>query len=217
MFKKFLVGVLFISLTIGWATENQEFVKNNKINTKYSIGMNYSPFIIDIYKSSSSGFEITWLIEGNASVESYLQYSINNKLSMYFNLSYKDSDTRQYHKKSYTSNSTDQIEGYEINSHTTSLKPIVGLKYYLISPKVKKVSPLISCGIGKQFFNIEYSYRDFEDQSLGYEIIKDTRNDYDEGINSPFIVQVGFGAEYYLNESLSFTINTIYEYLKIVV
>jgi len=215
MLKKLLVYILFILLTICWATEDRKFGNNDEINTKYSIGINYSPLAIDISKASGGGFSVTYLTEANASIESYIQYSISNKLSTYFSLYYKDSDTEYYYSHSYTNNADDLLEGYKINSHTTAIKPVIGLKYYLISPQIKAVSPLISFGVGKQFFNIKYHRFDFPDKSLSYEVIKDTENEYDEGINSPFIVQIGLGAEYYINKSLSFTVNTLYEYLKI--
>ena len=217
--KNLIIMVMFLFPIICFSSENLDIKKSDRVTNKFSIGINYSPLVIDIYQASGSGFSVTCITDAEASIQSLIQYNVFEKLSIFFSFSYRDSDTKMYYKRTKYNETQNQgqetIDGYEIKSVTSSILPLIGFKYYLKYPEIKKVSPYLNFGVGKQFFLIDYTRKDFEEEETNYIIIKDTGDEFDEGINSPFILQFGFGSEYYLNQAISFTLNTSYEYLKI--
>ncbi len=77
----------------------------------------------------------------------------------------------------------------------------IGFKFYFSVLQVKKVSPYIHIGAGKQLAFVTHKNEDLYPQPLVTE--QDNEEEYLEELNSPVHIFAGFGVEYPFNKSLS--------------
>ncbi len=141
--------------------------------------------------------------------EAQLTYRITDQFALTLNSGYSS----QYVKSRYEHFSDDKDGDYDSDSGqetTNSLslfKFDIGIKYYLKPVISKKVSPFVTLSLGKQIASaIDEEKELYDETPPEYPVISDYEK-FLEQINSPLLLSAGFGAEYFVNESLSFTTN----------
>ena len=91
----------------------------------------------------------------------------------------------------------------------------IGIKYYFAEFVKNKVSAFVQAGIGKQFAFVDNSYKDLPHNQYDPTVLEDNENEFLKDLNSPFLINLGFGAEYFFNESLSLFASIRFYYSKI--
>lgn len=143
------------------------------------------------YSLSRSEINMIWL----------LSYSLKQNIQVTFDFAYNssyDENDSEYHNRG-TGYSEDRGE---LNITGLSLFNFnLGIKYYLFEKKSSGVNIFFQPGFGKQIANSDEEYKNHFPTSTT--ISEDNMKEYLEEINSPWLINFGFGAEYYFNESLS--------------
>jgi hypothetical protein len=186
-----------------------------KIQTyKWSFGVLYVPYytgtIYRVIRNSSyppDDPDIYGMVDNQVNLEAQLAYGITPELKISFDAGYTSSfsDSRfESHQRS---------TGYEYDQgsvSTVGLKMLdfnIGLKYYFKNIIAEQVSIYAAAGFGKQIAFAQNKYEVlFQEPTPGL-ITEDNIEEYTEELNSPWHFNVGFGAEYFFNESLSLTSN----------
>lgn len=146
-----------------------------------------TPFVSLIYQTSTGEFEseLTYKVFNSLQVAAFLGYS-----SASFN-------------RRITTESDAYKNGIEEQNTLNRFLFEIGLKYYLGKLLLNNVTAFIVGTIGKQYaFSNTYSNTLFINPSYVY-IIEDNSDSFIEDLNSPLLLTLGFGAEYFFNKSLS--------------
>lgn len=185
---------------------------NKKTFNKWSFGVLYVPFysgktyvLLDL--SYSRYPQVYSEIVNKINLEAQLAYSITPVLKATFDAGYtstfyenKDESHQNYNNFTYSNGSIS----------TTGLKLLdfnLGLKYYFKNIYTEKVSMYASVSFGKQIAFAQEEYKNlFSQPTPGY-INEDNREEFIKDLNSPWHFNVGFGTEYFFNESLSLNAN----------
>ncbi|RPI67008.1 MAG: hypothetical protein EHM47_15525, partial [Ignavibacteriales bacterium] len=97
-------------------------------------------------------------------------------------------------------------------SDLTLLDFTLGIKYYFKNIMPEQVRVYAVAGLGKQFAFAEEKYEQLFQDPSPIIISEDNGEEFIEDSNSPFYFNLGFGAEYFFNESLSLTSNIRFFY-----
>lgn len=180
---------------------------------KWSFGILYVPY----YSGTSytvlrqSGYptepEVYSNVENQTNFEAQLTYSILSDLKIFFDAGY----TSTYEDSRYEIHQ--RATGYEYDQgsiYTSGLKLIdfnLGVKYYFKDLIREQVSIYVLAGFGKQIAFAKDDYKLlFVDPVPGI-ISEDNIEEFTQELNSPWHFNLGFGAEYFFNRSLSLTSN----------
>jgi hypothetical protein len=145
---------------------------------------------------------VTATINNEVNMEGQFAFRANKNLSLTFDVGYTSAytDSKQ---ESHTSQ-----ENYSYNSGTSKAKDLkllalnLGVKYYFTRYPEKQVNVYALAGFGKQFAFSSTKYEDLFAQPTT-EIYENNEDEFVENMNSPWNLNIGFGAEYMFNNSLS--------------
>jgi len=163
---------------------------------KYGIDYNYDPSQQPLTYSFSD-FE--------TNLEGQLSYGIVSGLRVTLDAAYSSSYAETRYERHISGNYVDDYG----TLNTLGLKLFdftLGVKYYFKDIITEKVSIYALAGFGKQFAFANRKYEELFVPEPTY-TIQDNAEEYLEDLNSPFHFNLGFGVEYFFNESLSLTSN----------
>lgn len=196
--------------------QKYDYLSNQYYQNKWSFGVLYVPYysgktyelLRDPYDDDLEFYEYTI---NSTSLEAQLTYAVMPQLKLTFEAGYSASvfeNNYEYHSRYNDPNYPSYIDnGYESTTKMKKLDFNVGAKYYFNNIISEKVSIYASIGIGKQFAFSTEDYKVLYLTPVSGVIDENNRDDFESDINSPFHFNFGFGAEYFLNESLSLNSN----------
>jgi hypothetical protein len=183
---------------------------------KWSFGVLYVPYYSGrIYEMSSSSYSqydvsIYGYSVSLTNLEAQFAYAVVPQLKLTFDAGYSATISEENFETHYKYNDPvypyETNEGYKLTNNMKRLDFNIGAKYYFNNIISNKVSIYASLGIGKQFAFVTNDYK----LLFGQPDPAINENNYEEflaDINSPFHFNIGFGAEYFFNESLSLNAN----------
>ncbi len=199
--------------------ENEtEYIINGKegIN-KWSFGVllipYYSSRVYLFSNSSLSDPDVYFYTENEINLEGQLAYSLLSEVSLTLDFSYTSTknETRYEEHLNYNNN---QSHSGSIDKYGLSLLDFsLGLKYYFRNIIPRRVTIYAIAGIGKQLAFAENKYEPLYPSPYPItSIVQENDEEYTEDLNSPWHFNLGFGAEYYFNESLSLVSNVRFLY-----
>ena len=197
---------------------------SKKEQTKYnrwSFGILYVPYysgtIYTIIQGSSYSYPNIYNTSNNeTNMEAQFTFAVANECKLTFDVGYISTYYETREENHSRSNS-----GYNYDSGTLDKNDLsifdfsIGVKYYFKNIITDKVGIYALFGLGKQFASADEEHKSlFVDQQPSV-INQNNAKEYMEDLNSPFHYNIGFGAEYFFNESLSLTSNIRFIYSKI--
>jgi len=193
-------------------TTNAANVKETVENRNWSFGVLYIPYysgtkyVINYNNYYPPSNPVTYsFADFETNLEGQLSYGIISGLRVTLDAAYSSSFAETRYERHHSGNYVDDY-GTLI---TIGLKLIdfnIGVKYYFNDFITEKVSIYALAGFGKQFAFAKSKYEELFLPEPGY-TIQDNAAEYLEDLNSPFHFNLGFGVEYFFNESLSLTSN----------
>lgn len=203
-----------IDLTrVNGETKNYRIRKNQfkmRPYNKWSFGVLYVPYYTSrnfyISNSGVSQINVYRYLENQANLEAQLAYALLPQFRITLEAGYSASieDVNyDYHNAYPYSNSYSTQSGYESTNGMKKLDFTLGAKYYLDNFISDKVSVFAIFGVGKQFAFAEDKYKDLYAIPVPNLIDENNQEEFMEDLNSPWHFNIGFGAEYFFNESLS--------------
>jgi len=194
-FKKWSFGVLYIPYYSG---------KIYKYEYSYNSWQPYPYYPISIYSFA----------DNQTNMEAQITFAPMKQLRFTFDLGYNSSYRENRHESQYR----DQFQNSDYGSlNIEGLKLLdftIGIKYYFIEYFNEQVSVYAIAGLGKQFAFAEKENKDLYPPTP-QTIIEDNGAEFLEELNSPWHFNIGFGAEYFFNQSLSLTSNIRFLYSKV--
>lgn len=188
------------------------WIKSKKYN-KWSFGILYVPYNSGKIYNVSSGSSyptdpsIYYSIESEINMEAQLAYGITQNFRFTLDAGYSSTLNKSRYEYHYVYDSYDNNQGYENTIGLKMLDFTLGLKYYFKNFTPQNVNIYASLGVGKQIAFAQNKYEDlFLDPVPGI-IKQDNVEEFAEKINSPWHFNIGFGAEYFFNNSLSLIAN----------
>ncbi len=180
-----------------------------KIN-KWSFGFNYIPYNSGViyslyeYDSPESMPALNYGYSSTIKMEGEFSYKVMPRLSITANLGYMVSNqednssiNRRYIPSPNYENSSENEDKIKIFNF------ILGIRYYLIDLFNQKSSAFVFAGVGKQFAFASSYHNSFNSSSTSVNKPITNGNDFIEDLNSPYRLNIGFGAEYFFNESIT--------------
>ncbi|MBL1214922.1 MAG: outer membrane beta-barrel protein [Ignavibacteriae bacterium] len=179
--------------------------KSNKPN--FSFGVFYVPYSLEkkIFYFDSYRPSYAVIDDYSAQIESQFSYHLKDRLFAICNVSFNSATIKDVmiEKREYFNPPNSNDSGYETETSLKLLTIEVGFKYYFMKLFSNQVSAYVQLGAGKTLAWGDYSHKNlFEDDPPPY-YYEENRGEYLEDSNSPFLLQAGFGTEYFFNESLS--------------
>ncbi len=191
-------------------------------NNEWSFGVLYIPYYSGkIYTIISSHyppytFEPYGLSDNEINMEAQLSFAVSNSLRLTLDVNYNSSNyERRDESHSRTTNITEYDNGNLTKENLALIDINLGIKYYFKPLLQEKVSIYALLGFGKKFASADQESKPlFQNPPPSY-VIEDNLTEFVEDANSPFHFNIGFGAEYFFNESLSLTSNIRFIYSSI--
>lgn len=187
--------------------------RNCEQNKKWSFGVLYVPYYsgtIYVLSQSSSEYPPDTYSYGisETNMEGQFSYGIDPTVRVTLDIGYSSSYSETRNENHTRSQGGYSSDGGSIRKNGLNLLDIsLGVKYYLTNIFTGNVTPYVAAGFGKQFAFVKDSYKNlFPMGDPGY-ITEDNAEEYMQDLNSPWHFNLGFGAEYFFNESLSLTAN----------
>jgi hypothetical protein len=184
----------------------------------YDIGEYYYQDPVYSSSLSASQYLITSSATNEINMEAQLSFALSDQVCLTFDGTYTAAsyENRSENHQRNTGGGYTYDSGNLYKNDLTLLDFSLGIKYYLNNLMTEKVSVYFLAGIGKQFASAEETDETlFQQPQPGVAINEDNRNEFLEDANSPFHFNLGFGAEYLFNESLSLTSNIRFLYSRI--
>lgn len=194
------------------AMSNGGIIKETEENRNWSFGVLYVPYysgtkyVINYYNYNPPSTPVTYAFaEFETNLEGQLSYGIGSSLRVTLDAAYSSSFAETRYERHRTGNYPDDYGTLS----TLDLKLFdftMGVKYYFKDIITGKVSIYVLAGFGKQFAFAESKQEELFLTDPVY-TVQDNASEYLEDLNSPWHFNLGFGAEYFFNESLSLTSN----------
>ncbi len=192
------------------------------LRNKWSFGVLYVPYysgkVYEVINNSNYQYPTVNNYSVNSTnMEAQLTYAANRKLRLSLDLSYTAASTEnrsETHSRNQSSNNQ-YDSGSERKNSLTLLDFNVGIKYYFQEMEPQKVSVYALASLGKQFAFADYKYKNLFPTNQDGTITENNEKEFMEDLNSPFHFNLGFGAEYYFNNSLSLTANIKFIYSRV--
>ncbi len=178
----------------------------------WSFGVLYVPYysgtVYRLFESQSYPSDPTLysLSENKTDLEAELTYGVSAlrlSLSAGYSSSYEDTRHEEHNNYSGTQNES----GYVSTMGLKLLDFTVGLKYYFGNILDENVIIYTEAGLGKQIAFAENNYDYIFVEPQPGVINEDNAAEFTEELNSPWHFNLGFGAEYFFNQSLSLKSN----------
>ncbi|MFC2088358.1 hypothetical protein ACFLSX_02065 [Calditrichota bacterium] len=188
---------------------------------KWSFGAFYIPYYSGkkyyyIENPMYSSEYILYIIENSeSSIEGQFAYAITPKTRIIFDFGYNSVYTTTRLETHWQDFYYSQDEGSEQVNDIQTFVFNIGLRHYFAKFIKNKVSAFIQIGIGKQFAFVDNSFKVLYPDEQLTTVIEDNRNEFEEDLNSPFFINLGFGTEYFFNESLSIYSSIRFYYSKV--
>lgn len=148
-------------------------------------------------------------------MEGQFSYSSSPNTRLTFNIMYTSTSIEIKEESHGRSMDYTYDNGNFTNKCLDLLNISLGFKYYFIDFSVEKVTAYTFTGIGKQFAFVKNESRDLYTATQSTSKSKDNKDEYVSDLNSPWHLNLGFGVEYFFNESLSLTSNIYFQYSNI--
>ncbi|HVO72655.1 MAG TPA: hypothetical protein VMT35_01415 [Ignavibacteriaceae bacterium] len=185
--------------------------EKDSLGNRWSFGVFYIPYysakIYDfVYEPSYPDLRyITSTIYNETNMEGQFSYLIAHRFRATLDISY----TLNFTEERDETHQRIQEQGYNYDSGILNSEDLklfdftIGFKYYFKDFLNEKVNAYMLGGIGKQI-----AFATVKEESLFTSpqpgtFSENNREDYLEDLNSPWHFNIGFGAEYFFNESLS--------------
>lgn len=194
-------------------TTSELLIVNKTVeNGNWSFGVLYIPYysgtkyVINYNSPYPPSTPVTYSIaDFETNLEGQLSYGIVSGLRVTLDATYSSSFAETRYERHVSGN---YVDDYGTLS-TIGLKLIdfnIGIKYYFNDFITEMVSIYALAGFGKQFAFAKSKYEELFQTEPGY-TVQDNAEEYLKDLNSPFHFNLGFGVEYFFNESLSLTSN----------
>jgi len=179
---------------------------------KYSYGILFVPHLFsDIHyylDNPALGISTTYIVgKIEAFFESQLTYKLNQKLRFLFNFGYSSTHIKERYEFLQNNPYYHSEFGTELVRDMNIFYFDIGLKHYLTKINENKVSTYFLAGIGKQFAFVDKTVNYLYDDPMQQIYSSDNETEFLEEMNSPFNAYIGFGVEYFFNNSLSLNAN----------
>lgn len=146
--------------------------------------------------------------ENKINLEAQLSYGIIRNLRITLDAGYKSSFSESHYEYHFREADYGYDDGYISTVGLKMFDFTLGLKYYFNNFIKERVNIYVSAGFGKQ---IAFAQNNYEALFLTPPpviiINEDNIEEFTEELNSPWHFNIGFGAEYFFNESLSLISN----------
>ena len=185
----------------------KDFIKRDEGKPKFSFGIFYIPNALDqrivYYDSYSNNYSI--INDYSTLIESQLSYNLHKGLFATLSISYTSASVKSKYvsQRIYTNPVNTNNEGTESENTLKQFSFEFGIKYYFKEFFSNKVSAFVLAGCGKTtaWATDEYKIL-FQDSEPTYTQTSN-KEEYLEDLNSPFLLEFGFGTEYFFNDNLS--------------
>lgn len=207
-----VIYLLFIPILIFSQNPDSTNMTKECAENKWSFGVLFIPYYSGEnyyynFEVRTTNISFTIISAFESKMESQFSYSISENLLIMGDFSFY-SNYAVTNINDYSGNYNfvlDQTEDMQIVSFN------FGIKYYFYNNFLNKVKPYFIGGIGKQFAFVDNKYKNIP--YPGYiSNYKDNSNQFLEEINSPYLLNLGFGTEYFFNKSLSLNANIRFYY-----
>ena len=162
------------------------------------------------YYYDNDYFQLTAKSSANVIVSSNLQFHLSDFLSIQAKFSYLTRSLTFNANENYTVTDDDNDFFIERENSLTELRIGINALIYFSSFEEQSVRPYIIGGISKQMSFIDSKYKSTRDNDDN--LYESNDEEYFEDLNSPISINLGIGAEYFFNSSLSLTANFIMVY-----
>ncbi len=130
-------------------------------------------------------------------------YLFTRRLGLMAELGYSANYYKIRSEDHSSSNSDSYDDGGRFLEESKILSALLSVKYYLFSSPRGKVQPYVFLGAGKEFADFKSDYERLFVEDPPPDVIIENSEKYKSDINSPFLVIVGFGVEYFFDDALS--------------
>jgi len=218
MKAKKLWVMLVVALAFPHSLFSQTSPKNNEITFhRYVFGINFIPYYSDDMYQIDWNYRTQYLRSSPRhfiELQGSVGYFILRRLSASFTVGYDGFDQDQtfdWYKNylPYVSSGQNEHWGYDNTSYVKRLLLRVDVRYFLRNRSIRRVAPFVQVGLGKYIASANH---DREERPLSdQENVKRENNNKDflSDFNSPYVYDVGFGAEYYFNSSLALNASVV--------
>lgn len=202
---------------IGKNTEPEKIelgpISKSKDYKKWSFGILYVPYYSGkIYEVISNNYypldpSIFGYTQNEINMETQLSYGITQEIRITLDAGYTSSLEESRYEYHYRNTGYEDDNGAASTLGLKMLDFTLGLKYYFKNIITEKVSIYATAGFGKQIAFAQNEYEQLFQDPQPLIINEDNIEEFTEELNSPWHFNIGFGAEYFFNESLSLTSN----------
>ncbi|QQS37220.1 MAG: outer membrane beta-barrel protein [Ignavibacteriales bacterium] len=193
-------------------------VKGDESKNRWSFGVLYVPYFTDrlynvvISSSNPPSFSTYYITENEINLEGQLAYNFQPDFSVSLDFSYSDTQS-EIRSEDHSRGMYNNFDEGEITKSGLSVFDFsIGLKYYLHNRIPGKVSAYVLAGFGKQFAFAEETSEVLFSTYPNTLVFENNVEEYLEDLNSPWHFNLGFGAEYFFNQSLSLVSNIRFLY-----
>jgi hypothetical protein len=206
--------------------KNDSLMKNNTdkqilaLNKKWSFGIllipDYSGTMYNIFYNTYPSYEVsTYGYKTNQiNMEGQFSYSNSQNTRITFNIMFISTSSEL--KEEYHSNGINYYTSGDITTRGLDLIDLsLGFKYYFLDFSLEKITAYMLGGIGKQFAFVKNGSKDLYNATQSTSSSNDNEEEYLGDLNSPWHLNLGFGVEYFFNESLTLTSVFYFQYSNI--
>ena len=206
--------------------KNDSLMENNPdkqilaLNKNWSFGIllipDYSGTFYNIFYNTYPSSEIiTYGYKPNQiNMEGQFSYGNSQNTRLTFNITY--TSTSNEINEEYHSSNADYYTSGDLTTKGLDLIDLsLGFKYYFLDLSLDKITAYMLGGIGKQFAFVKNESKDLYNTTQSTSANNDNEEEYLGDLNSPWHLNLGFGVEYFFNESLSLTSVFYFQYSNI--
>lgn len=204
--------------------EKEEYhqIKYSKENN-WSFGVLYIPYysgkIYSYIRNINYPYtpQIISITNTETNMEAQFSYRLLQKLHVTFDIGFTSTfveirdETHVRNENPNYNYDTGYLDSKDLNIFTFN----IGLKYYFTNFLNKNVSVYALAGLGKQIAFVDVKFETLFKEPQPGVINEDNMDEYLKDLNSPWHVNIGFGAEYFFNKSLSLFSNIRFYYSRV--
>ncbi|MFQ6618908.1 MAG: hypothetical protein ACE5QV_09505 [Fidelibacterota bacterium] len=200
-----ILAVFFFSPISGVAADRSEESTEGLKSYRWSFGVKYTPwFSRTVTYSENIYFYRT--VTTQESVASRFtpewSYAVHPRLRIIATFEYGATVTKWRYEKHHTSPLDTLDTGQQRTDGLQKVQLIGGLRYYLLLPQLRKVTAYVDAGFGKQFAFATATSKLLFPEPDDKDVYEDNREEYLSQINSPWVVLLSFGVEYFMRSNV---------------
>lgn len=158
-----------------------------------------------------------WASSSSPLLETQVSYFIQPGISLILDAGYTTASTewKEERQQRIPNNNYSVAEEYTDNINLLAIS--IGIKYYITELLDQNTSAYVQAGAGKQFAFVKSEYSIIRTPENFPDLYVDEQNymEFAEDLNSPYQLFLGFGAEYFINKSLSINASVKFIYSAI--